>query len=284
MSSRLTHPANICASCSSLRGKKTRRSWTSRSTPSSPACVKRDHACSGCAIRPGRSTAWYVSSPAIPRARLIVQPQRPVIPYYVFPPLFPYLAPILVGMSALLFAVLGRGQYADQWRSWIIRTFGKGMIPGATWFMIVMVCAMRSAMMRRADVYSMSVRQHTWLGRPRSTRCHSAKPYVRDTLYSRGHADIPSGQVGAHHCRVRVGVRDRVLGVRYVLLLVPSTVSLTMTSAARAHTRHLPRDRRRRDSLSRAGIRCHRLCGKEAAMISHRYRCMHKARYHPGCE
>lgn len=66
-----------------------------------------------------------------------------MIPYYVFPPLFPYLAPILVGMSALLFAVLGRGQYADQWRGWIIRTFGKGMIPGATWFMIVMVGPLR---------------------------------------------------------------------------------------------------------------------------------------------
>lgn len=47
--------------------------------------------------------------------------------------------PLLVGIGALLFASYGTGNLAEWFRGKIIDTFGKGMIPGARWFAIIMV-------------------------------------------------------------------------------------------------------------------------------------------------
>ena len=46
---------------------------------------------------------------------------------------------IILGLGALFFADFGRGYYADLFRAWIVKTFGRYMIRGAEAFAAFMV-------------------------------------------------------------------------------------------------------------------------------------------------
>ncbi|ORX35331.1 hypothetical protein BD324DRAFT_652465 [Kockovaella imperatae] len=61
-------------------------------------------------------------------------PDNLPINYYSPPPLFPMTVPVIIGLSALIFADMGRGHYAEMFRAWIVRVFGKYMIRGAEIF------------------------------------------------------------------------------------------------------------------------------------------------------
>ncbi|GFZ42381.1 hypothetical protein JCM24511_00096 [Saitozyma sp. JCM 24511] len=64
-------------------------------------------------------------------------PTVPPIKYYSPPSPFPYALPLTLAIAALLFALLGKGYYADLFRAKIESVFGKYMVAGATIFMVI---------------------------------------------------------------------------------------------------------------------------------------------------
>ncbi|ORY22699.1 hypothetical protein BCR39DRAFT_583976 [Naematelia encephala] len=65
-------------------------------------------------------------------------PERPVVDYYSPPSPFPFAVPGVLGLLALLFALVGPGPYAVQWRNFLDARLGKKGIPAITYFVVFM--------------------------------------------------------------------------------------------------------------------------------------------------
>ena len=83
--------------------------------------------------------------------------------------------PLVLGIGALLFASYGSGALADWFRAKIVDTFGKGMIPGARWFAIIMVRIESSRVESRA-LLTASHRRLAVPSVPGSVMCSPARP------------------------------------------------------------------------------------------------------------
>ncbi|RXK38081.1 hypothetical protein M231_04640 [Tremella mesenterica] len=64
-------------------------------------------------------------------------PRNPVITYYSFPSPLPWLIPLLLALSALFFALLGRGDHADWFREKIEVYLGKYAVKISAVFALV---------------------------------------------------------------------------------------------------------------------------------------------------
>lgn len=110
-------------------------------------------------FQPGSTPTHAAScSPMTPGACSRPQPTVPPIKYYSPPSPFPYALPLTLAIAALLFALLGKGYYADLFRAKIESVFGKYMVAGATIFMVITVSSIRSLRSFRL-LYSLHLRR-----------------------------------------------------------------------------------------------------------------------------
>lgn len=72
-------------------------------------------------------------------------------------------------ISALLFALYGTGEYADIWRGWIQKTFGRYMAEGCAVFAIITVSRFFSGPSRLMEQHMIETGYMAWALRKHET-------------------------------------------------------------------------------------------------------------------